>query len=339
MPALDALTAKAICYDALFNPDWAPFADRYTSSLRGEVPGTLGQIGYDETGPEFTKRAARMLTLAHTYYVAPNMAALVTAAAESWPEDELIWPEDFPTQQGWLWVPGGITAVDIRGRLLRTSAISWSVRAGGVDIICWADKYVADPLSYRSEPGWDKLPRFTPWHVGRITFGHPAPTAIVLGTILPPEVADSIEVTEHDGQISMFIPEGWSREEMTPHIGVAVEVAWLVSALRIMAQPLATHERVGIPARVRKSLARHARRVKETAVTVVDFRRREGMEGSSGTRVYTHQWLRRGHWRRQWMGSERLGNRRQVRIWIHPAICGPADKPLLLREHVNALIR
>jgi hypothetical protein len=340
MPALDALTAKALAYDDLFTPEWARFADQYTSSLRGEVDGVLGVRDYSETGPELTKRAARMLNLAHTYYVAPPMMALVTAAAEDWPADETVTIEDLPTQQGWLYIPGGITSVDVRGRLLRTSAVSWTVRGGGFDIIAWADKRHDDPVT--RTPGWEYLPRYTPWHVGRVNFGEPLPRAVTLGRIMPPEDADKIRMVESEEGYAMFLPDGYSAADLARFMEArpAPEIAWLVSALRIMAQPLATHERVGIPATVRKHLARHHRRLKETAVTIVDFRRPEGFRepGESG-RVYSHRWLRRGHWRRQWIGSDALGTRRQVRIWIHVSICGPADKPLLLREHVNALTR
>jgi hypothetical protein len=93
-----------------------------------------------------------------------------------------------------------------------------------------------------------------------------------------------------------------------------------------------------MPANMRKSLMRHPIRLKQKAVTVIDFRRRKGDFEHVGEREYSHRFLRRGHWRRQNYKRED-GEWERRRIWIHSTIVGDPSKPLILRDHVNALTR
>lgn len=51
---------------------------------------------------------------------------------------------------------------------------------------------------------------------------------------------------------------------------------------------------------------------------------------------YSHQWLVSGHWRNQPCGT---GRSERKLIWISPHVKGPADKPLVLKDTVKALVR
>jgi len=338
MTAIDAFTMKQATFEGLHTGAWARWVDSFTASLRGEVPGTLGASGFVEQADEFSRDLVTTLSLAETFYVSPAMNALVTAAAEGWEGDETVEAEDFPTDHGWLFIPGGIANIDVRGRMYTTSALTWARRGGEVRVTFWADKR-NDPPSEHSNPGWQALPQMTPWHLTTVHLGRPLPTALRFGRTLPPEVSEKIQWIEHEGGYAMTFPQGWTAEEMTPTMGPDPTIAWLVSTLRIMQQPLARVEREGLPAGVRKNLSKMPKRVKNTRVTVIDFRRRVGEREHGEGREFSHRFLRRGHWRRQWMGSEKDGTRRQARIWIHPTVVGPEDKPLILRDHVNALTR
>lgn len=61
---------------------------------------------------------------------------------------------------------------------------------------------------------------------------------------------------------------------------------------------------------------------------------KSGMTGSGVE--YSHQWLVSGHWRNQPCG---VGLRERKLIWVNPHVKGPADKPLVLKETVKALVR
>lgn len=338
MSAVDAFTLKAAAFKSMRTKEWTLWVEGYTASLRGESPGTLGVSGFTEQADEYSHRLANVVSLAETFYVSPEMNALVTAAAEGWEADEPVLAEDFPTDHGWLYIPGGIGSVDIRGSVYVTSVLTWARRAGTVEVTYWADKR-HDPPRLKEQPGWAVAPQMTPWHHTDLVLGKPLPVAISMGRVLPPEVSQEIQWFDTGNGYGMSIPQGWTPEELTPKRGPDPIAAWLVSALRIMQQPLAKVERQGLPASVRKAAMKHPVRVKNMLVTVIQFRRAEGFRETGTGREFSHRFLRRGHWRKQWVGSERTGDRRQVRIWIHPQIVGPADKPLILHEHVNALCR
>lgn len=337
--ALDALHAKAVAFDGVHSEEWARWSEGYIRSLKGEQPGVVGATHLvDTSSTALTARLTRELDLAETFYVSPEMNKLVTAAAESWEEDEIVHMEDFPSFMGWMWIPGGVSKLDLRGRLITTKAVSWHVTGGRVILTYWADKNDDDPVQ-RASLGWGGLPQFTPWHVLVQPLGKQVVKGVGLGTALPPEISDQIYWTQTEQGLMAYFPEGWTKEQMTPRLMTEPVLTWLVSALRIMQTPIADVRRQGLPANVRKGLLKRPHRFKEKAVTVIEFRRRKGENILSTEREFSHRWLRRGHWRKQWMGSEKTDDRRQVRIWIHPQVCGPADKPFILRRHVNALIR
>jgi len=45
-------------------------------------------------------------------------------------------------------------------------------------------------------------------------------------------------------------------------------------------------------------------------------------------RNYSHRWIRNAFWRRQWYPSEQ----RHKPKWIAPTVCGPKDKPLVIKD-------
>lgn len=338
--ALDALYAKAEAFEDMKGPFWSRWARGYVDSINGKDYGTApASPALYATSEELTASLTRLLDSADTFYVSPDMNRLIVAAAESWEADEPCWMEDFPTHTGWLYIPGGISRLDIRGQIMVTSVITWAIIGPGVVLTYWADKRNDRP-DIKERPFWQQMPRLTPWHTTMTTWGRPLPQSIQMGTLLPPEVSNQIKWGRGpNGELAALIPEGWSPEQLTPIARTDSIMAWLVSALRIMQTPIADVRRQGLPAAMRKDLAKRPHRFKNKAVTVIEFRRRTSEFASHGEREFSHRWLRRGHWRKQWYGSEKTGDRRQVRIWIHPTICGPEDKPVLLRQHVNALVR
>jgi hypothetical protein len=349
MTAIDAFHMRQQIHEDLHTRNFATFAHHFASSLRGEVAETIGvddfgagvadRLPFIASGDALIAREVRVLRMSEAFYVAPLMQSMVTAAAESWPADEPVEAEGWPTSHGFMYVPGGVSTVDVRGQVNTTVAFTWEVHAEGTTVVWWTDKMTDNPLT-KEEPYWQNMARWTPWHVTWLEHGKPLPTGLVLGTVLPPEVSAAMQwVKGPNGSMSLAIPhEGWTAAELKPHVGVDRVSAWLVAALRIMQQPLAAVERKGMPANVRRALDRRPRTLRQKAVTVIDFRRRESDFEAHGTREYSHRFLRRGHWRRQpYKRDDGTWDRR--RIWIHATIVGDPDKPLILRNHVNALMR
>jgi hypothetical protein len=346
MPAMDALITRTSFLANVHNPAWNEFIDGYAAACRDRRLRPFSDFWpRDITSSQMSKRLMSVAQMSHIYYVSPTMEVLVTAASHDWPEDEAIREDDFPQPQGWLWIPGGITVLDVRGRLMVTCAIMWDCYGGGVDIHMMGDiNHPTDALRLKtlsmgdSKYSISEMPRLTPWSHRRIEYGEPIPKALMMGKAVPPEIADQIKFSEHNGQMSWFLPEGWSPEDLQPHIEMIPTVCWLMSCLRIMQQPLAQIEHLGMPANMRKSLQRYKVKMRNTLVTVIEYRRREGESQHDTGRTLSHRYFRRGHWRRQHYKDE-AGEWQVKSIRIQPQIVGDAKLPLRLREHVNALIR
>ena len=108
----------------------------------------------------------------------------------------------------------------------------------------------------------------------------------------------------------------------------------LVCFWRLCQQTIAARE-YARPSKKMSQMMRK-RRFAGKPVTVITLRKTRHDHGTNHVE-WDHRWLRRGHWRQQWYGSGE--DRHQRAIYINPTICGPEDKPLLIRPHVNVLAR
>jgi hypothetical protein len=109
----------------------------------------------------------------------------------------------------------------------------------------------------------------------------------------------------------------------------------------LMAQPIA----VPVTERPGRAFRRRWERTAPTAphdgdVRVVTLRRAthggsgDGPEEDFGPE-WSHRWIVRGHWRKQWYSSESVHRL----IWISPFVKGPDDKPLVLKDTVFEVVR
>ncbi|ELB86009.1 hypothetical protein Rwratislav_47115 [Rhodococcus wratislaviensis IFP 2016] len=73
------------------------------------------------------------------------------------------------------------------------------------------------------------------------------------------------------------------------------------------------------------------RRSRTDTITYLRYNSRSHTNGAGGGRRYTHRWVVRGHWRRQWYPSLQ----RHVPIWITDYIAGPDDTPIVVRDKVT----
>jgi hypothetical protein len=79
---------------------------------------------------------------------------------------------------------------------------------------------------------------------------------------------------------------------------------------------------------------RGQRRSRVDRITYLSYRPRTHSAGVSGSsRSYSHRWVVRGHWRRQWYPSQG----RHIPIWITEHIAGPDDAPIVVRDKVTVV--
>jgi len=100
---------------------------------------------------------------------------------------------------------------------------------------------------------------------------------------------------------------------------------WICTAAMFIEQEIVTAQRGDVARGVRK---RCAKADIEPICHVVNLRKELATERDSagvGGVEWSHRWLVRGHWRRQFYPS-RGGN---APVWIHPHVKGPQDKPFM----------
>jgi hypothetical protein len=348
MPAFDAYARKAALAEDLRTDLYANYLQARIRSVRGgagtaSVPA-VGIYDRTDTGRVVARKMLAAVETGYTFYVAPHMESLVTAAAESLPEDDVIVPGDLPTPQGFVWIPGGITLLDVRGRVLKYNAALWTTFGGQVFVWWLTDKYDdADMTNHeirRTAPKgyWETFPQLTPNGEGRALFGQPMPKHLGQTKVIPPEYRQ--KMTWDDNQGLVFWSEyGMGSEEMrewlTPTIGPDAPFRWLLACWRLMQQSVTRLDDVEMPRQLRK-LGRRAG-LPSDYVTVIDLRSAPSRgDGEPGVE-WSHRWLVRGHWRKQRCKED--GEWTTKTIWIHPHVKGPEGKPLLIRDHVYNLTR
>lgn len=75
------------------------------------------------------------------------------------------------------------------------------------------------------------------------------------------------------------------------------------------------------------------RRIRTDNITYLSYSPRSAArsDGQRSGRTYSHRWVVRGHWRRQWYPSQN----RHIPIWITDYIAGPDDLPIEHRDRVT----
>lgn len=100
---------------------------------------------------------------------------------------------------------------------------------------------------------------------------------------------------------------------------------WICTAAMFVDQEIVVASRADVSRAVRK---RCDRAEVDTTCHVVTLRKELAHDhdsGGLGHVEWSHRWLVRGHWRRQWFQS-RGGH---APVWIHPHVKGPSDKPFM----------
>jgi hypothetical protein len=305
-------------------------------------------------GQALAARMRRYLEVGETFYVAPHMLDLARGAGESMP-DEAIVIEDLPTMAGFMWLPKPLGYMDIRGRFLTTNALVWAAVGGIVEVYMLTDKDDKTDMMnvlLREDLGdaFARLPKFSMSHLAAFQFGQPLPRGVTMATLVDrPDLVSYFRDSE--GNLSMFSPEavdlhGIAKGATTNDKGESTvpvhstgrdpTSATLLALWRLMQQPIVDLSVLDTPRPLRRQLRRAG--LPDQRVTVIELRRREGVPHPEGEGVdWQHRWIVRGHWRKQPCKVEGEWSHRV--IWIDPYVKGPEDKPLIMRDRVNALLR
>lgn len=289
------------------------------------------------------------LKIALPHYVEPAMTPIVTAAAEVLPDENLM-PEDLPHTHGFLLIPGGVMNIDIRGRMMVHNAVLWAQRGGGVDLYWLSNKYdERDQMNIiiRGDLGqrWDQVPLLTLAMYIRLEFGSPLPKAIGGQKVLPPEIAQQVQVIRNTetGELAWFWPEGYNMDEWMSGVSndrTSSESKWLIALWRLMQQTLTDVEEEKVERGLRKQAVRV--QMKQSAVTVVKLRKKRSDrgEGEGESHVeWSHRHWRKAHYRNVWCGSG--DHRYQRAVYIHEVLvlADREDLPILQRQRVYDLAR
>lgn len=287
-----------------------------------------------------------MLTIerAENFFVSADMCELITYSTVMFDKSDKADVTLPPVDNGFVYFEQPFELKDIQGATVKVNAMLWRrtpVRVGNslVDaFIChmWNDQYrTPDDIASVNDP--EQLSKM---------FGR---------TILQSEVDYYHRLNGRWGYVGMSTyADGQdigplnieASEEVAAEYeknGVAAIVAYTNVARffhafwLMMQQPLAEAVKSEQPDRATRK--RMAAANLPSDVTIIQFRRRESKksEGPAKKVNWTHRWMVRGFWR--WQPYKVEGEWIRKRIWIAPTIKGPEDKPLVLKQKVNAFVR
>lgn len=363
MSYLDAHNARLQLAEDITRPKYGEYMGAFGKSQAVQRKGLPGS----QTVPHITTPDELQATLrsAETFTMTANMWYLMRAVSEDMPDTPLL-PEDLPSNTGFLWCPEPFEQIDLHGRLLRMHVVTWRVQGQRVLVDWFTDRY--DPkdeinISMQATPDWFR-------QVGRHMLMQTTVLTLYAG---PPNSPDCGQIRELDKHLSgdwrqqylvyeeeFFDDDGTRQIEYVPvlnedgnltedqfdlvqraYVGLgetrlrSFPVRQLICFWRLCQQTLTAREYVHPDRHLAKRMVR--RGFATSPITVITLRRQSAKREEGREVEWDHRWLRRGHWRQQWFGSGE--SRYQKAIYINPTICGPEDKPLLIRPHVNILSR
>ena len=385
MTYLDAHLAKLRLEEDLHGAMYKRYVDAFDYSTEAQRT-PVAAPDFDTWGGSdggHLKSIIDTVRAAETFTVAPQMMALVRAAAEEMPNEPLM-PQDLPSLQGFLYLSDPFSETDLHGRVLREHIVTWTVmqydhkqtdtQRYGVYLNWFTDRddqldEVNAEIRAQDPDKVRQVGKYVLMAANTVYFGEPIPNSPDMSAIreldkagLPEDwrrhylVQEEafINIDPYTGESerkTRYVPVKNSDSILTEEQFEIVRQAYfgmerkirdnyslkqLICFWRLCQQTISGRE-YAHPDRAMSKLLRR-RQFSASPVTVITLRRRRQTNSDSETEVeWDHRWLRRGHWRQQWYGSGE--ERHQRAIYINPTICGPEDKPLLIRPHVNLLTR
>jgi hypothetical protein len=347
MPALDCVAVRQTVADQLHTPTWQRFAQVYIRNglgvPRGDLKGTHVDWMSGEI-PSLNHALARAVRMAENFYVTPEMTRLVDARADAWADDETWNISELPTTAGFMHVPAAIRDTGSDGWPVGASVAMWHVVGDRLRLVFfWSlnDRALTesmDPDDFKLMPPYPLLQVYD-----LPADGGPLPLAMRPSAPLPEGMRGELNLALDDDdyhvrgtpRVQMWLADNDVQVDLVPDR----LVIWLLSCLRLMRERIPNVSRQGSPVSVQRGMQQ--RKLRNTHVTVIEFRHREPGPEQGGTHEYSHRFLRRGHHRRVWAKNPETGQLEQRQVWIKPTVvlAHREDLPMLFRDHVNELRR
>jgi len=282
----------------------------------------------------FSDYATRSISSAENFFVIPEMSDLVQYSSKVLDSTDVADVTLAPSESGFAYFEKPIEMLDIRQSKILINAILWDRASDGTLVVhMWNDEYRCpdDAARYVDEEierlSGVKKEKYLRWKEVRGRWGY-AGVAIY---------RDGEFVGEENQPVSEEIArqyedvEGVKAEDFTNPRRI-VHAFFLLLSQTLVAKTIERGDK------------KFARRMKQMGVpnevTVITFRRVDydpKMTGEAKVE-WSHRWLVRGFWRWQPYKNER-GEWERKRIWINPFVKGPADKPLVITQKINAFVR
>lgn len=327
MPVLlDALTAhaaqslKVVEPRYLLNEDWRAFARgdvdepserlRNTADRLGTTPDEMAERWREhnaEEGADFHSTraiyfgqvlASSSVKSRHAIYCTEEMTALVRSAATRQVAESALSQADLPS-------PAGVAFLYDRSGplLLRWASTSEGMVSANLAEIEGLKRLLADEFA---DPDMH-VPQ--PFEQARLS----APLS-----------------DDPPGEVEVFKPFGAEGQYSAIRPDNAIQTLFALSHLSRQAKlAKAEIQTVRSPTRDRRG----RRRTRTDSITYLSYHtagHQVQRDDDDRGRTYSHRWVVRGHWRRQWYPSQN----RHIPIWITEYIAGPQDMPIEYRDKV-----
>lgn len=321
--------------------------------------------------PNYTGAAAAadieiIARMAELYTATQEMLDLIAHAAKSMPPTELR-REDLPSQSGFLWLPKPIYITDVGGEGIPIKALTWHEESLGGRIEYNEPKAERGVVLHMYVENGSALDRafqsMTPTMRAEVLAVSPRLGLVHVEAIGFNRHTWSLDTSEmanlsreergqyarrmrslHDGVLlgeGKPEPDGTFRVQTQEGHIVRVSpdpiVQFLSAYFHFVGSELTEIDHEPLP----RSMMRWLRRLQmpDGPVSVVRLRRRKSTGDGAGGWTLGYRHVRKGHWRLQWYGSEKLGTRHQQAIFIAPTIVGPEDGELRVRDVVSVVAR
>lgn len=294
------------------------------------------------------------LNTSETFFVTKEMSALVAAAAQTMPSDA-IHQSDLPCPSGFvyfdqpipLWEgidprdPAARDAIQVRAICWRQSQImprdtgtvfkddradgtlgrdrgdTSGATDPGVAFTVYVDRDTLADFSFRDDPDERAV--------------HPS---------IPNTVMYDISGWTFD---SVWFPTPYDMTEEEADAGgttpsIAFFRTMLLAFFRLTFQKIAVPRKESFGRALYRQAARAGLDVPELGtISIVSLRREKRTTDNSIPNPvdWSHRWIVAGHWKNQWYPSLK----RHQRIYIHPFVKGPDDKPLAIKDRIYSLER
>jgi hypothetical protein len=151
-----------------------------------------------------------------------------------------------------------------------------------------------------------------------------------------PRVNSADDYLESAGLPALTDPEVRIRADQQALESADRVLRWLYTWCHFLQSKLLYHRSADVPVQQQKVMRKEGRPIPPLRIVYLRGYERGPQADEPHEVSWTHRWLVRGHWRQQRVGPGLTSTRP---TWIPGHVKGPADKPLIVRTTVQAVVR